>query len=1458
MKKVCGRHFGVVSFIAAITVTASSIFAQATRPSVDTSKAPSLPAVDLSKEHVLYVVGYAHLDTQWRWAYPQVIREYIPATLRDNFALFEKYPHYVFNFSGARRYEMMREYYPEDYARLKQYVAAGKWFPCGSSMDENDANVPSAESFIRHVLYGNRYFRSEFGMASTEFMLPDCFGFPAALPTMLAHCGIRGFSTQKLTWGSAVGIPFKVGVWEGVDGSSVMAALDPGAYSGTVKENLANSPGWSKRVANNGEKSGIYADYHYFGTGDRGGAPNEESVKKVEESIMTSGGLLRVISGPADWLFRAISPAMEKGLPRYKGELLLTEHSSGSITSQAYMKRWNRKNELLADSAERASVGAMWLAHSDYPSAAIYQAWDLVLGSQMHDILPGTSLPKAYEYSWNDELLAANEFQTVLKQGVGAVASTLDTRATGVPLVVYNPLSIEREDVVEASVAFPKGTPDAVTVFGPDGIAVPTQVVGTAGAKTKILFLAKLPSVGFATFDVRPVVNAVSATGAVPLRVDEKSLENGRYKVTLNPAGDVASIIDKVNGDKELLSAPARLVFQYEKPQDFPAWNMDWADQKKPPRAAVTGPAKVQIVETGPVRVTLEVERESEGSKFVQQIRLAAGAAGDRVEYATTIDWRTKESALKQEFPLAVSNPNATYDLQVGAIERGNNDAKKYEVPAHKWFDLTDSAGAYGVSILNDSKFGSDKPSDNLLRLTLLYTPGVRGEYQDQGSQDFGRHEMLYAISGHNGDWRDGKTAWAAARLNQPLMAFHVDVHEGNRKSLSLFQVSGAEVAISAIKKTEEGGGVIVRLRELTGKPVTGIRVSAKDIGGIAAARQVDGQEREVAGAETIVDGGQLVTDMPGFGLKAFEISTPLSQPAGTADGAPRSSTDGRSVPVTLPFDTDVVSSTANPKDGAMDSAGKSYPAEQFAKSISSGGVTFAMGPSGDGQLNAIAARGQMVSLPSNQVDRLYVLAASSDGDVDATFDASGTQTTVRIQSWSGYIGQYDNRLWGGTVPELAFSWSNPLVGLEPGYVKPAEVAWYCSHLHNPAKGNEFYHYSYIFAYELKIPKGASSVTLPNDPRVKILAMSGVVGGYQPVQPAAPVFDTLADRQQDMPGIMAPMGEASDTRLVAISLPLYHRPGSVRYTTDGTQPTSTSLAYTAPIVLSDSKTVSARAFDAAGVGGPVATLRITVNDRTAPKVTAATAVFNMAHLSFSEPVDQATAESVANYTATGGAVVSAKLDADGLGVTLVLSGTVSGLRVKGVKDLSPAGNTMADATFAIATNAPVYTLENYVADGKSGLELRPDGLPVKANQPWTMNMFVKMSEEPETRTMIAGFGNMADKTGQGRYMTKFSNGVHHWTSNTDVESSERYTKNAWQMLTTTYDGKVMRLYSDGRLIGQREAQLPADESIVNIAPTDVWEHSVRFKGELRKFTIWNEGLSSEAVKLLHAEGMPKP
>ncbi|HEX8634210.1 MAG TPA: glycoside hydrolase family 38 C-terminal domain-containing protein [Pyrinomonadaceae bacterium] len=1154
-----------LSFLLAFSFTLNSAAAQRPQPK------PTPP--DLTTQPTLYVVGYAHLDTQWRWEYPQVINEFLPRTMRDNFALFEKYPSYIFNFSGANRYRMMKEYWPEDYARVKRYVAAGRWFPAGSSMEEGDPLAPSAESIIRQILYGSHYFRREFGRTSAEYMLPDSFGFPASFPSILSHMGLKGFSTQKLYWGSAAdvgganspqrtppGVPFNVGIWEGPDGRGIVSAFNPRPYDSNVREDYSKSPhagaanpavnyapvDWPPRIRRNGEVSGLFADYTYYGAfGDIGGAPREFSVKMLDAvvnkrmtvipppppalpsadipgtPVRVGDGAVRVLSATAEQMFLDIKPEWTTRLPRYKGEFLLTNHSAGSINSQAYQKRWNRRNELLADAAERASVAAAWLGARPYPLARLNDAWTLVMGGQFHDILPGTATPKAFEFSWNDEVIALNQFAGVLTSATETVASGLDTRGPGTPVVVYNPLNIAREDVVEASVSFAGGAaPRALRVYAPDGRETPAQVVDARGGAARILFLARAPSVGYAVYDVRAADAAPAdapTTNDAALKVTASSMENARYRLTVDKNGDVSSIFDKSLG-RELLSAPARLAFQTERPRDWPAWNMDWADRQKPPRGYVGGTAKVRVVENGAARVALEVERETEGSKFVQTIRLSAGDAGNRIEFANVIDWHSREAALKATFPLTAANSRATYNWDVGTIERGNNDERKFEVPSHQWFDLTDKSGGYGVTVLSDSKYGSDKPDDRTLRLTLLYTPGLgtgnsTWEYHDQATQDMGHHEFVYGLAGHAGDWRRGQTDWQAQRLNQPLIAFESAKHAGALgRSLSLLDTNHTRVRVLAFKRAEESDEFVVRLVELDGKRAENVRL--KFAAPVLAAREIDGQEQPL-GAATL-SRGELVTSFSPYQLRTFALKL---APAPTRLAAPRSRA------VALPYDLATASPHGAKPSGNFDRAGRTLPAEMLPAEISYAGIRFRLAPVAAGRPNALVPRGQTIKLPAGQFTRLYLLAASADGDQRAVFRAGNRPVELTVQHWGGFIGQWDNRRWEqderqvppGASPEVAAKIREPqfridpyarMTGITPGFIKRADVAWYASHHHNAAGVSEPYAYSYLFAYALDLPPGARTLTLPDNDRIRIMAVT-VSDEGQPVRPALPLYDTL-------------------------------------------------------------------------------------------------------------------------------------------------------------------------------------------------------------------------------------------------------------------------------------------------------------------------------------------------------------
>jgi alpha-mannosidase len=1148
----------------------------------------TMTAPDITKTPTLFVVPYAHLDTQWRWEFPQTISEFLPKTMRDNFDYADKYPHYVFNWTGANRYRMMKEYFPGDYARIKGYVARGQWFPAGSSVEEGDVNLPSAEGIFRQVLYANSYFRHEFGKASNEFMLPDSFGFPASLPTILAHAGLTGFSTQKLggRWPAVPnvggpdspeqtpdGVPFNVGVWVGPDGKSVIAALHPGAYGSSVYTDLSEAPGtsmeqtllsseqkppltaeqavalrrlsaldtdWVERIELNGKVSGVFADYRYVGTGDTGGAPQESTVKLLEAittkdstllpslpklngapsfpahsvKVRVGEGPVHVIESSADQMFRAIAPETARNMPHYEGDLELTDHSAGSLTSQAYHKRWIIKDENLADAAEKASIAAEWLGARVYPQQRLNDAWMLALAGHFHDTGAGTSTPRAYQYAWNDDVIAANQFVAVLTSASAAVASGLNTRTQGVPLVVYNPLNIVRQDLVEAAVVFPS-TPKAVRVYGPDGQETPAQ-----WEDGKVVFLASVPSVGYAVFDLRPVAEPTANNS---LHASNSSLENQRYQVHLNRDGDVSSVYDKKLG-RELLSAPLRLAISTDVPRNYPAWNMDYAQEQAAPRAFVGGPPEIRISENGPARVSLEVTRQTEGSRFVQTVSLAAGDAGNRVDLHYAIDWTTAGTNLKAAFSLRPSNPKATYSWDVGTVERPNSQPRQYEVASHRWIDLTDKSGDYGVTLLTDVKNGSDKPTDQTIRVTLLRSPGAKptadghpGNFSDQTTQDWGHHEIDLGLTGHAGDFRREQTMWQAYRVNDPLISFTTEKHPGTLgKSFSLVRVSNPAIRVLALKKAEDSDEFVLRMVELDGKPMPNIRVSFA--ASVASAREVNAQEEPIGPAE--VSHGELIASFTPYQPRTFALQ--LTQPQARL-------VQPHAQAVALRYDHAVASNDDTKiEDGGIDGKGNAMPAEMLPAEIDCGPVRFELAAARTGVPNAVTASGQTLELPTGRFNRIYLLAAaSSAGDQKALFRVGNHAAELNIQSWTGWIGQWDTRIWtnapdrdwavsanGAARPSPndfkppARRYPDDYVGLQPGYIKQAPLGWYASHHHTAEGLNEPYQYSYLFVYSLDLPAGARSLVLPNNDKIRILSVS-VVDDNPSLIPAAPLFDTL-------------------------------------------------------------------------------------------------------------------------------------------------------------------------------------------------------------------------------------------------------------------------------------------------------------------------------------------------------------
>ena len=1035
----------------------------------------------------LYTVANAHLDTQWNWTIQDTIRDCVKNTLEKNFELLDKYPNYRMNFEGAFRYKLAKEYYPDLYEKLKGYVAAGRWNVAGSTWDAMDVNVPSSEALMRQVLYGNGFFEKEFGKKSTDIFLTDCFGFSHALPSIAAHMGLNGFSTQKLVWG--VGGPIyeedgtvskpmpdaeqkkprmDLGKWVGPDGNYVVASFLQGDYTynfdnGNNETPINQREEYLKQMEHNEKYTGHSIRSMYYGTGDYGGSCKEASAKMVDEAVKDNGnGLFEVVSASTDQIFNDLTPEERAALPAYNGELLIP-HGSGALTSHTINKRWNRKNELLADSAERAAVIASWLGAADYPAEKLLAAWQTFLWHQFHDDLPGTSIAEAYVFTYNDYVIALNMFAAELENAVGGIIRTMDTNVEGTPVVVYNPVSYERNDVVVAEINMQ--TP-YVRVFDGHGNEVPAQISELDGKKV-VKFVAKTAPVSCTVFDVResnepsPLVSQISVKGNV--------LENQRYIVTIDENGDISSIIDKENDNFELLKAPIQLEIGPDSSCIWPSWELVWTDSLKTPEI-VGGTPEIEIVENGPAVVAIKVKRTFGGSSFEQVISLWDG--GQRVDVANQVDWYQSRANLRVAFPLAVSNSKATFDLGLGAIESGNTDNYPYfQHVCHQWTDLTAEDGSYGVSILNDCKYGMDKPNDNTLRLTLIHTPkDAYSEKSGQNWQDMGLNLFGYSIVGHKGFRND--TTREAAAFNQPQMPFTASKHTGNGKETSFVSVNDEHVVVRCIKKEEKGNRIIVRVQETSGKGVKEAKLTFA--ANVTSAVETNGYEEELQAAS--FNENELHFDLTPYAVKTFAVTLAENKIAECV----------KQECVQLPYNKKVTS-TNNDRTAGEFADGISIPAEVYEETVVSGGIRFTLAPAD--QDNAVTAAGQVISLPEGY-DKLYILGASANGDKTATFLLDDKPVTVSMQDYKENVG----------------SWTMLVNGADC-LIKRDEIAATYTHTHN-ADGDRLYLFAYLFKYELDIT-GAKTVTLPTDSDIVVMAMTAAQTGNQDAKPAAPLYDTV-------------------------------------------------------------------------------------------------------------------------------------------------------------------------------------------------------------------------------------------------------------------------------------------------------------------------------------------------------------
>ncbi|HPT21048.1 MAG TPA: glycoside hydrolase family 38 C-terminal domain-containing protein, partial [Bacteroidales bacterium] len=674
-----------------------------------------------------------------------------------------------------------------------------------------------------------------------------------------------------------------------------------------------------------------------------------------------------------------------------------------------------------------------------------------------------------------------NGFSEVLKNSVASISRRINTETDGRAVIVYNPVPMEREDIVTAELSYSK-LPANVKVFDKSLNQVPSQIISTNGNRITVIFLAKLASAGLSVFEIKETTEKPAASS---LSVTNQSLENEYFRVSIDANGDIAGIYDK-KAAREVLSKPATLDFQQEQPKEWPSWNMDWKDRKNPPIDYMNKNVKISIVENGPVRVALSITKSGLNSEITQIVSLATGEPGKVIEVQNAIDWQSKEVSLKAAFPTTVVNEFATYSLNTAAVKRTTNNDVKFEVPGRQWIDITDKSNSYGVSILEDCKYGSDKPDNSTLRLTLMYTPKANS-FVYQGTQDWGIHNVRYGIYPHSGDWAHANTPWRGYFLNNPPIAFETASHPGRLgREVSLIKSNTSQIDVMAFKKAEEGNYYIVRVNELYGKEAKGVSLSFPGI--VVDAYEVNGQEKKIGSADFTK--GTLNFDMTGFLIRTFAIK--LGEDGKILTKPVQASVD-------LPYNEDGISFDNNRKDGNILN-GMTIPAEMLPQEVVSEDITFKLGNNADGKKNMVAAKGQKLTLPAGEYNKIYLLAAATE-DTRGEFKAGNKVVSMNFQNWTGYVGQHYGRVLSDDNLKV--------LSINDAFTKRDNIAWFSSHRHTP-EANDAYQYSYLFKYEISIPEGTRSVTLPNNSKIKILAVTVADNKNDDVMPLQVLYDDFS------------------------------------------------------------------------------------------------------------------------------------------------------------------------------------------------------------------------------------------------------------------------------------------------------------------------------------------------------------
>jgi len=744
----------------------------------------------------IYIMGHAHIDHAWLWPLAETERK-AARTFSSMCRLAEEFPEFHFLQSQPAQLDAVRREYPAVFAEVKKAFAKGQWEPNGGMWVEADCNIPSGESLIRQFLVGKAATRDMLGYEGDTLWLPDVFGYAAALPQILAGCGIRWFVTSKINWNDTTRFPYDTFLWRGIDGTGVPTHYITSrinGYNGRVRaQNLFDC--W-KQVQHKDVQSGVISS---IGEGDGGGGTMRSDLEYARR--------LQDLEGAPRVAWTTVTRALESifgsvtDLPTWEGELYLELHR-GTYTTQARTKRNNRTQELALRETELLSAAAVMLGlRAEYPHQELLECWKKLLTNQFHDIIPGSSIARVYQ----DAEKSYGEIRSAAGRLTADAKKLLAAGLNG-PVVAFNALSWARSGL--AVLPWNERYNKPADLAGP-GEPAPVQVGKTLDDEPQAAAFLGVPAMGMAAYRPQP------ASGARPsaFSVQADTIQTPFYMVEMDGARRITHLLDKESGRDIVKSGELmnRLVTAEDVPTVWDAWDVeaDWTRSMKDEDRLQSS----QVISSGPVFLQVRnTYKIGESSTLRQDMIFYSGQR--RIDFRTRVDWHENHRLLKAAFPVNVLTTEARCEVQYGHVKRGTTanlptDRARFEFCAHKWI-CVEEAG-FGVALLNDCKYGHDVRGP-VMRITLLRSPKA-----PDPEADMGVHYFTYSLLPYQGGFSVETVVRQAYDLNVPLSVLEAGSGASGPPQMSLMEVDCPEVIVEAVKQAEDGSGVVVRLYEASG-----------------------------------------------------------------------------------------------------------------------------------------------------------------------------------------------------------------------------------------------------------------------------------------------------------------------------------------------------------------------------------------------------------------------------------------------------------------------------------------------------------------------------------------------------------------------------------------------------------------------------------------------------------------